>query len=168
MLKLLLMRHGKSDWGSAAGGDQARPLAPRGVKAARRVGLFLTATGEAPDSVVTSPAVRARSTAELAAEAGGWNGAFRVASDLYGGGPEGVLAEVRCEPSATGTLLVAGHEPTWSHLASMLTGGSRFRFPTAAVACVAFECGDWSQVAPGRGELLWFVTPKLLKGVAEG
>jgi len=165
MLKLLLMRHGKSDWSSPSGLDRERPLAQRGVKAARLIGQFLTATGNAPDSVLTSPAARARSTAELAAEAGGWNGHFRVSSALYGGGSQAVLEEIRGEPAATGTLLIAGHEPTWSGLTSELAGGGHLRFPTAAVACVVFDCPDWSGVAPGRGELLWFVTPRLLKGL---
>ena len=70
MKTLLVMRHAKSDWGAPLGDDHERPLADRGVKAARRMGCFLTDSGSVPQLVISSTAVRARTTAELAAEPG--------------------------------------------------------------------------------------------------
>mgnify|MGYP000107872062 CR=1 FL=1 len=65
-------------------------------------------------------------------------------------------------------MLVVGHEPTWSALVAVLTGGARVRMPTAAVACVQFTTSTWSEVGAGAGELRWLVTPKLLKRVLTG
>ena len=42
MKTIYLLRHGKSDWDSHAD-DHERPLAPRGVDAAKRIGHYLTA-----------------------------------------------------------------------------------------------------------------------------
>jgi phosphohistidine phosphatase len=69
---LYLLRHAKSDWNNAFDGDHDRPLAPRGIEAAERVGRVLAAAGEIPDRILTSSAVRARTTVELAAESGDW------------------------------------------------------------------------------------------------
>ena len=60
MPELLIMRHAKSDWGVGLASDRERPLAPRGVKAAKRMGKFLTKANAAPDLILSSPAVRAR------------------------------------------------------------------------------------------------------------
>jgi len=160
---LLLLRHGKSDWSAPFGHDHERPLAARGRRAARRVGRFLTAAGWPPDRILTSPAVRARTTVELAAEAGGWSCPRRSAQALYDGGVAGVLDEVGAEASEAERLLLAGHQPTWSELVSRLAGGAEVRLPTAAVACLRFETESWAAVGDRSGELVWLVTPKLLE-----
>lgn len=163
MRTLLLLRHAKSDWDAPAGGDHERPLSKRGRKAAALVGAFLARAGAVPDRVLTSSAVRARTTVELAAAAGKWRSEIEVTPAFYESSPEAVLAEVRRQPKEVETLLVAGHEPVWSTLASRLVGGGAIRFPTAAVAAIELETDDWSEVAPGRGRLLWLVVPRLLE-----
>jgi len=110
---------------------------------------------------VTSSAVRARTTVELMAEAGGWTCPVRVTRSFYEGGPEAVLAEVRSVPDDVGGLLVAGHEPTWSALVRVL-GGGRVKMVTGAVARLDFAVERWADVAAGAGLLVWMVAPKLL------
>jgi phosphohistidine phosphatase len=162
--ELLIMRHAKSDWGSAAEGDIDRPLARRGEKAAKRTGRFLAAIGSHPDLILSSPAVRARSTAELVKRAGKIVAPIEVVDGFYGGGWADVLEGVVASGSAAQRILVTGHEPTWSDLVSVLTGGIRVAMPTAAVACLEV-LGSWSNLGPGCAELHWHVTPKLLKPV---
>ncbi|MCU0305318.1 MAG: histidine phosphatase family protein [Thermoanaerobaculales bacterium] len=167
MRQLLIMRHAKSDWGSGVAGDLDRPLAPRGAKAAKRMGRMITRLGSAPDLVLTSPAVRARSTAELAARGGGWSAPTVVVEGFYGGGwrdvVEGLIAAAADQTADR--ILVVGHEPTWSELVSVLTGGSRIAMPTGAVACVAVDGEGWSELGPGRGELGWHLVPRMLEGL---
>src|SRR4029453_10627238 len=114
MKTLYLFRHGKSDWEGDDGNDHERPISKRGEKAARAMGKFLAQAGRVPDSIVTSSAVRARTTVEIAARAGGWKAPVRTTRALYEAAPEAVLEEVRAEADGTETLLLAGHEPTWS------------------------------------------------------
>ena len=57
--KLILFRHAKSDWTSGAASDHARPLARRGMEAARVMGKFLMSAGEVPEQILCSSAVRA-------------------------------------------------------------------------------------------------------------
>jgi phosphohistidine phosphatase len=162
MPQLLIMRHAKSDWDAPFGDDHERPLARRGVKAAKRMGAFLTRCGQAPERVVTSTAVRARTTVELAADAGGWNCGIDQTPAFYGADPQGVVDELAAADGLPDRVLIAGHEPTWSSLVALLVGGGLVRMPTGAVACIEFE-GPWSGLAAGRGRLLWLVTPRLLK-----
>jgi phosphohistidine phosphatase len=160
---LLVMRHAKSDWGEAFSADHERPLAPRGIKAARRMGRFLSEAGTPPELVVSSPAVRALATAELAAEAGGWGCTIVTHESLYASDPDQVLGVVAGVDPKVRTLLIAGHEPTWSGLVQRLIGGGSVRMPTAAVACLDLAHGGWADLAPGSCVLRWLVTPKMLK-----
>ena len=162
MKTILLLRHGKSSWDVPARPDRERPLAPRGVKAARRMGRFLARAGPAPDHVLCSPALRTAETLRQAADAGGWRAPAAVAPGLYGASPDDVLACVRAVDPGIETLLVVGHEPACSGTASTLIGGAALRFPTAALACIRLDAGRWDEVRPGLGELLWLVVPRML------
>ncbi|HMG28445.1 MAG TPA: histidine phosphatase family protein [Acidimicrobiia bacterium] len=163
MPALILFRHGKSDW-DTGDDDRARPLARRGRKSAQRMGRFLARAGQVPDAAITSPAVRADDTLRLAMEGGGWSCPARTAAALYGGGVEGLLAEVQQESAATEVLLAVGHEPTWSEAVVALVGGGDVRFPTAALARIDLDVDRWQDVAPGTGVLAWLVVPRLLAG----
>ncbi len=161
MKTLILFRHGKSDWEADNGEDHDRPVSERGVSAARTQGRLLKLAAQEPDSVVTSSAVRARKTVELAMEAGKWGSKLRITRALYEATPFIVLEEVRAEPDTTRKLLLAGHEPTWSELTSLLIGGGVVRFPTACMVRIDFEVESWKSVDYGRGALIWIVPPKL-------
>jgi len=158
----MLFRHGKSDWDAGFGADAERPLATRGINAAERMGRFVAESGAIPELALTSPAVRARTTLELAAAAGGWDCEIEVERSIYGGSYRTVLDVIHRFSDDHRRVLITGHEPTWSTLTSQLTGGSHFRFPTAAIACIGLP-GDWAEAAPDTGELQWFVTPKVLQ-----
>lgn len=161
MRVLLVMRHAKSDWGQGADTDHERPLAPRGVKSARRMGLLLRESGVTPDLVLSSTAVRALTTAELAAKAGGFKCPIVTEDALYASDPDRVLEVVARVDDSVRRLLIAGHEPTSSELVRRLTGGI-VRMPTAAVACLDLAEGGWAELGPGRCTLRWLVTPKML------
>lgn len=159
MPTLLIMRHAKSDWDAPFGHDAERPLAERGIRAAGRMGKFITDAGMTPDAAIASPAVRARTTLELAAQAGAWTCPIGVEPGIYGGSPGSILDLIRAQVAET--VIIVGHEPTWSTLTGRLIGTARVRFPTAAVACIGFV-SPWSATDFGRGELQWFVPPRAL------
>jgi phosphohistidine phosphatase len=160
---LLVMRHAESDGGASFGSDHERPLAGRGIEAARRMGRFVTTSGTVPDLVLSSTAVRALTTIELAAEAGEWDCEIVTSPDLYASAPERVLEVIGEIDNVVDRLLIAGHEPTWSSLVTWLIGGGTVRMPTAAVACLDLPHGDWIDLAPATCDLRWFMTPKMLK-----
>lgn len=162
MRTLLVLRHGKSDWDATFGSDEQRPLAKRGVHAAKRIGLFITSAGVAPDLALTSPAVRAKDTLKAARQAGHWETTVQENRLLYEGSIAGIIELLRETDPRHSTVLLAGHQPTSSNLVASLIGGGRLRFPTAGVACIQFTV-PWNAVGPNTGELRWFVIPKMLE-----
>lgn len=163
MPELLIMRHAKSEWGAGLSSDHERPLSPRGVKAAKRMGKFITKVGTVPDLILSSPAVRARTTAELANKAGKWAAPMEIVEAFYGGGLTDVLNGVAAYGSTADRILITGHEPTWSDLVSLLTGGSLVAMPTAAVACISVVGSTWTRLGANCAELQWHITPRMIK-----
>lgn len=164
MKTILFLRHGKSDWDADYGQDHERPLNARGRKAAKTMGRFLAASGTVPDQIITSTAVRARTTLDIAVEAGGLTAPVRSTRDLYGAGPSDLLREIHAADEAADVLLLVGHQPGWGETVGRLIGGGAVRFPTAALACVEVGVARWRDVAFGRGELVFLVPPKALGG----
>jgi phosphohistidine phosphatase len=162
MKTILLLRHGKSDPGSGSGSDHDRPLAKRGRIAARSIGRFLALVGETPDLALSSSAVRARSTLEVVVEAGRWEIPVETERALYATSPDAALDRIRELDDGVASVLLVGHEPTWSSLASQLIGDAVLRFPTGALARIDFSAVSWREVDYGNGVLIWFVPPRLL------
>lgn len=162
MLSLILFRHGKSDRDASYESDHERPLAKRGIKASKAMGKWLADRELVPDRAVTSSAVRARQTLELAAEAGTWDCDIEASDGLYQVTAADVIRLVRAQESSTERLLLVGHEPNWSYVASLLIGGGSIRLPTAAMAGIEFDETSWAGVSPGGGELRWLQVPRML------
>ncbi|MFH7242270.1 MAG: SixA phosphatase family protein [Spirulina sp.] len=159
---LILFRHGKSDWEASFNRDHDRPVAERGQRAAQTMGRWLAAVDRVPSLAITSSAVRAKTTLELAMAAGPWDCPTQVTSDLYEATVDTVLGVIQRQSDTYHSLMLVGHEPTWSDTLTYLMGGGTVRMPTAAMACLGFEVDHWAQVGQGRGTLLWLMPPKLL------
>jgi phosphohistidine phosphatase len=144
---LMAMRHAKSDWAAPHDSDHDRPLNPRGLASAGHMGRMVAAIGLVPDLVVSSTAVRARTTAELAIAEGGWDCPLTLESGFYGTGPDTVL-DVVSGLDEVGRLLVVGHQPTWGLLVRDLTGET-VEMKTATVAVIELPIDDWSKVRLG-------------------
>lgn len=158
---LILFRHGKSDWGAGSGRDRDRPVAPRGITAAKTMGKLLATAGKVPDLAITSAAVRARTTLEIAAEAGGWSCPQEITDDLYEASISQVLEVIHRVADHHSSLMLVGHQPTWSDAVTYFTGGGAVHMPTAVMACLEFEVNTWREVEAGRGTLLWLLPPRL-------
>lgn len=151
------MRHAKSDWTTNAA-DHQRPLNKRGVKSARRMGELLSEIGLEPDLVITSTAVRAATTAKLAAESGNWSCAIRETDDFYESTVDVVLNELRQVPDEIENCLIIGHDTTWSRTVQVLTGANT-AMRTATVAVIDIG-GPWAKVGNYAGELVALLQPR--------
>ena len=163
---VFIFRHGKSNWNAAYSTDHERPVAPRGRNAARLMGRFVRDSGQIPDLVITSSALRARSTAALAVETGGWPCPLKVEPRLYGAHASTILELVQALPRSLVSVMLVGHEPACSASVGLLSGQGNVRFPTAAMARIDFDVDSWERVQAEGGRLIWMLPPKVLKGVA--
>jgi phosphohistidine phosphatase len=160
---LILLRHGKSNWDSDREADHDRPLARRGRNAAATMGLLLERAGQVPDRALTSSALRARQTLDVAVRSGGWNCPVGIVPEFYASSPGTVLNRLREEDDTASSLIIVGHEPTWSSLVSELTGGGFLRFPTGAMARIDLDIESWSRIDSDRGVMVWFLIPRLMR-----
>lgn len=166
MKTLLLLRHAKSSWDNPSLGDFERPLAPRGEKDAPRIGKALRDSGCVPDLVLSSPAVRARTTAGIVLEAARYKGPVRFDKRIYEASEDELMEVLRSVDPAVETVMLVGHNPGFEMLAGELIGSSgasaSVRVPTAALLRLELSAGGWGDVRSGCGALLWLVVPRCL------
>lgn len=166
---LILLRHAKSDWGSGAKGDHERPLNARGERAAAVMGVYLRQEGLAPDLVLTSTAVRARTTAELVLRHGGLDAPVRAENDLYLADPERILATLRTAGEDPARILLVAHNPGLEELVQLvaarasgdLAAAAGAGLPTAGLAVCTCDT-TWTEVHPGALTLTRIAAPKSL------
>jgi phosphohistidine phosphatase len=156
------MRHAKSDWGAAFDSDHQRPINDRGRRAAEAMGRLITETGRPPEHVVCSTATRARMTAELASEVGGWDAELCLEEALYGASPTTIFDVLSGIDDGIAAAMLVAHEPAMSATLSLLLGDAPVAFPTAAVACIELAPDSWSSIEPACGYLRWFLPPRIL------
>lgn len=139
MIRLVLVRHAKSDWTNPSIDDHDRPLNDRGLRDAPRMARALAETGFRPEVILSSTALRARTTAEaFAAQLGA---AVNLDPDLYGAPGRTLLATAAA--SAARRVLVVAHDPGITDLAAQLSGGGIGHMPTCAVASFTWDQDDW-------------------------
>ncbi len=161
MKTLLLMRHAKSSWEDTALDDFDRPLNDRGRRNAPFMGAFLKHNAVEPGMIVSSPAVRALSTALVVAEAIGYPAA-RVTTDrrLYDASARQIADVVGEWSDYPDTVLLVGHNPGLTHLVNLLTGARLDNVPTAGIAFIDLDIQRWSDVRDAIGRLRLFEYPK--------
>ncbi|MCA1492593.1 histidine phosphatase family protein [Ensifer sp. NBAIM29] len=165
--RLMLLRHAKSDWPEGVA-DHRRPLAERGRRTAPVIGAYMAEHGLVPDLAIVSTARRAQETWEIVSEALPVGVAARDAVGIYEVAAPAILKVIRDVEPWVSCLLLVGHNPGMAELALLLAGGGedlprlREKFPTAGLAVIDFDVGKWSDVAPRKGRLVRFVTPRLL------
>ncbi|MEX0601108.1 MAG: histidine phosphatase family protein [Rhodothermales bacterium] len=162
MKTLVFFRHAESDRHAASGLDHDRPISERGRRDAGRMGTFLASVGPLPDRILSSSAVRARSTLLIAMEEGAWGEIpVSVTDVLYEASVQDVLELVQGQSDALDRLLLAGHEPTWSNIIGRLVGQAHIRVSTGTMACIDLDIPSWKVTAFGHGSLRWLVPPKV-------
>ncbi|MBU2569522.1 MAG: histidine phosphatase family protein [Gammaproteobacteria bacterium] len=155
---LMLLRHGKSDWEVDAD-DFDRPLKKRGKKAAVRIGQWMRKQKLTPGLIVTSPAVRALTTAERVGEALGFTDSEIIRdSRLY----EAQLADFKTVlsacPTDIGRVLLVGHNPgleTLLHylVADIETAEDGKLLATATLAVLTMP-SDWTKLGEHSAKLV--------------
>ena len=159
------MRHAKSDWSDNSLADFDRPLNNRGKKAAPFMGNELLKRNKTPDLIISSPANRAKTTAEKVAETAGYTKKILLEKDFYFGYIDEIIEILKKVDNQNDTVLILGHNPTFESLLSVLTENNIYaRMPTAAIASILFEINDWTNLKKDTGKLEWLILPKELMG----
>jgi len=170
-MRLMIFRHAKAEKSAPGMRDRDRPLAPRGLKEAPRMGAFMAHHKLVPRHALVSPSRRTRETWDRLA--GALPGAIPVFYEdrLYDATPEAIVAVIKETPATIRTLIVVGHNPGLHETARLLIASgdveARERLneglPTSGLAVIDFAGNDWKKIHASGGRLERFVTPRLLK-----
>jgi phosphohistidine phosphatase len=139
MKTLFLVRHAKSSRDDPVLPDKDRPLNERGMRDASRVGEQLAKRGAKPDLILSSPARRALTTAEIVARK------LDCGCKDIAATPNDLLAVVHELDDKTKRVMLFGHNPELTELAHRLSGKFT-EMATCTVAEFAFDIKSWSDV----------------------
>jgi phosphohistidine phosphatase len=161
-MRLYLLRHATAT--DVASTDEERALTQEGREEARVAGVALAKLGAKPSHILSSPLVRARQTAEIAAKALKFSKDIELADELENGTSTAALLKALHSYASDGPVLLVGHMPSLSeHLAALIGSedAQNLSMGKGSVACVEIE-----PLRVGAGQLRWLMRQKQLRLVA--
>ncbi len=145
--------------------DPERFLTEIGLERTRLAMEGLKRLGVEPDAILSSPYLRARQTAGIAAAALGFDPARIGVTEalLSGAAPARLLEELGA--ASIPSVLCCGHAPHVDHLISFAVGAPE---PFTAMKKAGAAVLEIDPGYPGRGQLVWLAPSRMLRKLAAG
>jgi phosphohistidine phosphatase len=160
---LLLVRHAKSDWSVPGQKDYDRELNARGCLDAPRMGRKLYEMDVKPEIIISSPAARARLTAEFIAEQLHYDvEKILFEEEIYEASVRSLLAVINNISDEYNKVMLVGHNPAFTYIAEYLTKKPFENIPTCGIVSIDFPVDSWKEISGDTGNLKWFIYPKKL------
>ncbi|MFT6178401.1 MAG: phosphohistidine phosphatase [Akkermansiaceae bacterium] len=148
MKRLILSRHAKSSWNHPELRDIDRPLNKRGLKAAPIMGGVLRERSLIPEAIFASPSLRTRMTSELLAKELAFPfDQVEFIDSFYGASPGSIVQFTQKLDDQLSTVMLVGHNPTWTDLCHRLTGKHLDNLPTSGILVIDFDINHWSDLS---------------------
>ena len=148
MKRLILSRHAKSSWNHPQLRDIDRPLNKRGLRAAPIMGRALRERDFIPEAIFSSPSVRTRMTSELLAKELSFPAEkIEFIDSFYGASPGGIVHFVNQLSDDLNSIMLVGHNPTWTDLCHRLSGKHLDNLPTSGILIIDFKIDHWSELS---------------------
>lgn len=158
--KLILVRHAKSDHSVVGQKDFDRELNAEGHRIAPRMGNRFAQKNIPFDAIISSPAIRAKSTAEYFAEQLKYDFDKIIFNEnIYEASVRALLQEISEIDDSLNTVLLFGHNPGFSYLAESLTKSEIGDMPTCAIVIIDFKMRSWKDIVAANGTLIDFDYP---------
>ena len=164
MKTLYVLRHAKSSWDYPELPDFERPLNKRGEKAAPFIGQIMREEDLLPEFILSSPAQRAKQTANLVKDSANLDAEISLDQRIYGASANSLLHIVSEIDDTYESAMIVGHNPGFEGLVGVLIS-SYERMPTAALAVIEFEIDKWSEIGNEIGKLAELLRPKEQKKI---
>ncbi|MBT8233233.1 MAG: histidine phosphatase family protein [Saprospiraceae bacterium] len=159
MKEFLLVRHAKSSWKHPHLKDKERPLNPRGERDAPRMAAYCKDNGLALTNIISSPAVRAFTTASIFSEIYG-NLDVDIETDLYFGEESDWLDIINQLDEDIKFPAFFSHNPTITYFANSFEGDYIDNVPTCGVVHIKSSANEWSEVDCRNSKIESFIYPK--------
>ena len=159
-MKLYLVRHAIADDMTGYEDDSLRPLTAKGREKMKRIVTALKELGVQPDLIVSSPYLRASQTASVLAKGLKYKEELLYSDFLVPmGEPSDMIGEIN-EKFSVDELMLVGHEPNISSLASVLLAGNTdlsINFKKGGVCCLSVDDLHYDR----KATLEWLISPKI-------
>ncbi len=158
---LYLIRHAKSSWADPSLDDFDRPLNKRGLRDAPFMARLLAGKGIQADAILSSPAVRAKATADHFAEALAFPlSQITEVPRMYEAASWDVVETIRSLKDNWHTVLLFGHNPSITSVANKYADTYIANVPTCGICCLQAEINNWQAWNEHSARLTAFYYPK--------
>ena len=162
MRVLTLVRHAKSNWGDPDVHDFDRPLNDRGFKSAPKMAKHLAKSSYTVNAIISSPAKRAITTAEIIAKEINFEG-IEQNIEIYNAATNTLISLVRLLDDKLNKVMLVGHNPGFTHLCNYLSNAEIDNMPTCSIAQIQFDVDRWKDISEHSGTLIEYDYPKQLR-----
>lgn len=160
---LYLMRHAQSADKQPGQSDKGRELTAQGVRDSIKIGSHLYAQKINPDTIVSSDAVRAKTTASLLLDTLKlMPEKIELNEELYEASVRTFLREITELQDNLNHVICIGHNPTVSYLAEYLTKAEIGDLQPGSMVIIQLDTLLWRKVGEGTGKLVKLITPETL------
>lgn len=162
MKTLLLVRHAKSSWDNITLSDFERPLNERGKTDAPKMAKRLRKNSVKIEAFISSPAKRAKKTAEyFIEEYGGSKDEIIFISSLYDASVTDFEAAVKTIDDNFKSAALFSHNPGITQFANELVNSAAIdNMPTCSVFAVKAEVEKWKDFSKAKKQFVFFEYPK--------
>ena len=162
MKTLLLIRHAKSSWDDVSLSDFERPLNDRGKTDAPKMATRLRKRNIKIDAFISSPAKRARKTAEyFIKEFGEKADDIILVSALYDAGTNNFADTIKDIADKYKSAAIFSHNPGITDFANQLIDKANIdNMPTCSIFAVKADVEKWKDFYKAKKEFLFFDYPK--------
>ncbi|MCX7728886.1 MAG: histidine phosphatase family protein [Bacteroidia bacterium] len=152
MKTLILIRHAKSDWGYDFLKDIDRPLNERGFRDAYMQSKWYKDNYPLPQSIYTSPAIRAISTALIFARTLQYDEQkIVIRHGIYEATTDNFLSNIQSLSDHIETAMFFGHNPTITNLFNLLSNDVFIdNIPTCGIMKLEFNIPSWKEVGQAK------------------
>jgi phosphohistidine phosphatase len=163
---LHIVRHAKSSWDYENVSDIDRPLKQKGILNAYEMAGRMKDRKALPEFIISSPANRAFHTAMIFARVIGLSsGQFRIDPGIYGSDADVLYQMIKSLDNKYHSVMIFGHNPELTSLASFLAGESLDEVPTCGVVSLSFNTDKWREISKDNVAKIYFDFPKKEKQV---
>jgi phosphohistidine phosphatase len=163
MKTLLLIRHAKSSWEDDDISDFDRPLNERGKRDAPAMAERLYERGIKIDAFVSSPAKRAKKTAEHFVKQykkGEEEIVFKT--ELYLAGEAAFVDVVEKLDDRFDTVAIFSHNPGITEFANSMSDARIENIPTSGIFAINIDAKKWNKFRESKKKFLFFDYPKAM------
>lgn len=164
MKTLYIVRHAKSSWEFPRLSDPERPLLEKGKERTKLVARYLQKNKTEVDLIISSHAARAIETATILAKAIGYPVEnIQINRMLYHANAENIFDQFYEVPQTVQSLMIIGHNPTFTDFANQFLEKKLEWLPTSGVVSISFDVEGWDKIQEIKPNTNFVIFPKMFK-----